>query len=63
MKRLKGLSFKELIKETVIEVKCGCELMPTCGSYGATTLNTKSGRELVVWNSMGEVNLSEVITT
>lgn len=62
MRALNSISFKILINERIIEVKHGCDLMPKCGSYGATTLITKSGRELVVWNSFGEVCLSEVLT-
>ena len=58
---LRAIGVKGLVGETVVEVKNGSKHTPKCGSYGAYTLITKSGRELVVWNSMGEVNISEVI--
>ncbi len=61
-RRLKGVSFGKLLKETIRDVQFGSDLTPSCGSYGATTLWTESNREFVIWNSMGEVNLSEVIT-
>ena len=63
MKRLKGVSFDELNAETIKNSYCGNELTPTCGSYGAHTIRTVSGREFVLWNALGEVNLSEVIKT
>lgn len=61
MRALNSLSFKSIMEERIVEVKFGCDLMPKCGSYGAQTLITKSGRELVIWSSMGEVCLSEVL--
>ena len=60
MSHLNGIAWTQLTGETIVEVKFGNPLTPKLGSYGAYTLITKSGRELVVWNSMGEVNLSEV---
>jgi hypothetical protein len=60
-KRLKAVGFHSLRGETIVNERHGNELTPNCGGYGAYTLTTESGRELVVWNSLGEVNLSEVI--
>ena len=61
IRMLKGMSMKKLQTETIVAVKCGSDLTPACGSYGAYTVLTESGKEYVIWTSMGEVNLSEII--
>ena len=60
-KILQGMSFASLVDETIVEVSSGSTLTPKCGSYGAYTIRTKSGKQFVIWQSMGEVNLSQVI--
>ena len=57
-KTYKAISFNALKDETIIENFCGCTIMPKCGSYGAHTLKTASGKEFVIWTSMGEVCLN-----
>lgn len=57
---LKGFSLVNLAGEQIVKVKHGCDLMDKLNPYNAYTLFTKSGRELVIWNSHGETNLSEV---
>lgn len=61
MRILKAVGLTALLRETIKDVQFGSDMAPKCGSYGAYTLFTESGRELVIWNSMGEVNLSEVV--
>ncbi len=61
MEKLKHLNFKALIGETITGVEFGNKLLHGLGSYGAETLKTASGRTFVFWQSMGEVNISEVI--
>lgn len=55
-----GVSMSTLIGETIIEVKFNNPEMPKLNPYNGYTLITKSGREFVIWNSLGETNLSEI---
>ena len=58
---IKGVAFSVLVGETIKEVAFGNPNTPKCGSYGAMTIVTESGKRLVIWQSMGEVNLSEEV--
>ncbi len=60
MAHLKSVPFRDLETESINHVKCGSDMAQACGSYGAYTIYTASGKEYVVWNSMGEINLSLV---
>lgn len=40
----KGVDMHSLIGEKIIKVSFGNPLMPKCGSYGAYTLTTESGK-------------------
>ncbi len=59
--RLQGVSFRVLEGITIVEVIHGHKLTPSCGSYGAYTIKTEKGEEYVIWNSLGEVNISQVV--
>jgi hypothetical protein len=59
---LEAVSFEHLVKEEITAVQYGSIYVPKCGSYGARTLHTASGKEYVIWNDgHGEVNLSLVV--
>ncbi len=62
-KKLEGCSFKVLTGERIVNERFGNPLTPKCGSYGAHTIMTESGREFVLWTSMGEVSLGEVVAS
>jgi hypothetical protein len=55
------VSFDALLNETIVSVKYGHDGFPSCGPYGARAFHTASGKIFVVWNSMGEVNLTQMI--
>jgi len=56
-----AVNFKELEGETITNVKYGSPHYPRAGSYGAVTITTKSGKEFVLTQGFGEVNLSKLI--
>lgn len=60
MRRLVAVSLQALKGETIKRVSYNNDMMPKLNAYNGYTLFTESGRELIVWNSMGETNLSEV---
>lgn len=57
---IKGVNFKTLESKTITNVKYGSEHTPSCGSYGAMTIECSDGSKFVIWNSLGEVNLSQI---
>jgi len=59
--RRKSVLWNSLIGETIIETKWGNQTLPNYQTYGCQTLITKSGREFVITQAMGEVQLSEVV--
>lgn len=63
MRMLKGISIRNLKDIKIVSEKCGSDLTPKCGSYGAHTLFSDEGTEYVLWTSMGELNLSKVVET
>ncbi len=61
MDKYKAVSITELKGETILDVSHGSDVMDQLNTYNGYTLLTKSGRKFVVWNSMGETNLNEII--
>lgn len=57
---MRSVAWHALEGEQVVETKSGNANTPKLGPYGATTLITKSGKQFVVWQAYGEVNLSLV---
>lgn len=55
-----SVSWMDLVGQTITEVKHGSPELPKGQTYGVYTLKTKAGREFIVTQCMGEVNLSEV---
>lgn len=43
----------------IVKVKFGAPQTPKLGSYGAYTITTDDGKEYVIWQAMGEINLSQ----
>lgn len=61
--RRKSVLWNSLIGETIIETKWSNQTTSSINllEYGCQTLITKSGREFVITQAMGEVQLSEVV--
>ena len=60
MARYKAVSMMTLKGQTIKEVRHNSDVMDRLNPYNGWTLITESGREFVVWNSMGETNLNEI---
>jgi hypothetical protein len=54
------VNFDALVGETIESVSYGSRYKPQLGSYGARTLKTKSGKEFIISQCLGEPILSEV---
>ena len=61
MKTYKAQPMAILAGETITKVSHGNPIMERLPPYNGYTLYTASGREFVIWNSMGETNLNEIL--
>ena len=62
MRYLNPVSVRDtLCSIKISKIKHGSQLTPSCGPYGAYTIQTEDGREYVLWQAYGEINLSQVI--
>jgi hypothetical protein len=57
----KDVQWADLKGETIVSTAWGNKELPNGQYYGVMTLCTKSGREFVVTQCMGEVQLTEVV--